>query len=226
MLYVLAGVLSIALIAVGSYASDLTSPFAFYSTQHLELPSLPPTVAHNDIHHLFSAAVSSCPTTQYAVIFQPGVSSSDYDHEENLLTPFLASPESQTTTNLRILNATGQVDVVGVVNTILMDCLHHGIKKVETLDTGELVVAPLSATTVRESVIYAAMPPLEDGLRKRERQMTLRRHERYVQKLVEDYFGSEDYTLVYVTKAAEEETSIWNEHEVGLGAEVPLVQND
>lgn len=160
------------------------------------------------------------------MIFQPGVTSSDYNHEESFITHFLASPGSRSSPTLSTLNVTGQVDVVGVVNTILMDCLHHGIKKVENLDTSELALARLSSETVRESVIYAALPPPKVRLGKKERQMILRRHERYVQKLVEEYFGSEDYTLVYITQAAEAEVSTGKEYEVGIGAEVPLVQND
>lgn len=119
-----------------------------------------------------------------------------------------------------------QVDVTGTVNTILMDCLHHGIKTVQELDTSVLVLPEMEAQKLSESVIYAALPSVASSLSKEERKAVLQNHDMYVEGLVDNYFRGEDYTLIYITESRygmemKEETPEGKEYQ--MENEVPLV---
>ncbi|KAK5941655.1 hypothetical protein PMZ80_005604 [Knufia obscura] len=168
------------------------------------------------IHTELWSALSTCPTTHYAVIVQPGVTPADYETSwlpvgAGIRTALIAS------------DIQGKVDITAVINTILMDCLHHGVTRVETLDTkGPL--PELSSSVVRESVIYAVLPGVEAGSQKRRDVLIDQRH-RYVEGLVGKYFDNRDYTIVYVTEGrVDGETKGEVEEKVhGLGAEVPFV---
>lgn len=157
------------------------------------------------------------------MIFQSGVSAADFEHED--FTPYITSLANQPT-GLKIRDVHGQVDVVGIVNTILMDCLHHGIKGVQNLETNGLVVHEMDAETVAESVIYADMSNLSDAGK---REAVLSEHDGYVEEVVRTYFGGEDYTLIYITKPAsndgkDEMPGSGALH--GSGAELLLVQEE
>lgn len=115
---------------------------------------------------------------------------------------------------------------VGLVNTILMDCLHHGIKSVKSLDTSALILPDLDAQTINENVIWAALPAIESHLSKEERKVVMRNHDMYIEGLVENYFGGEDYTLFYVTESrhdveVKEDNADVKEYQ--MESEVPLV---
>lgn len=168
------------------------------------------------VHHELWSALSSCPTKHYAVVVQPGVTSADYQTSwlpvgAGVRTAIIAS------------DIQGKVDVTAVVNTILMDCLHRGVTKVESLDTKKSL-PELSQEKVNESIIYAAMPGIDARNQKRRDVLIDQRH-RYVEGIVGKYFDNKDYTIVYVTEPRKEtalEVEV-EEKEHGLGAEVPFV---
>lgn len=144
---------------------------------------------------------------------QPGISRHDLDNES--LTPFLASLATSST-GLKVHDVAGQVSLDVALNTILMDCLHHGIKTVKQIDVFQegLGVTDLDAQTIRENVIYAMFP----------KTVNLGWHDTYVEDVVQKYFGGEDYTVIVITIPQEKEEP----KEVGglnqeVGAEVPLV---
>lgn len=115
---------------------------------------------------------------------------------------------------------------VGLVNTVLMDCLHHGIKSVKTLDTSALMLPELDAQTISENVIWAPLPAIEPQLTKEERKVVMRNHDMYIESLVENYFGGEDYTLFYVTESrhdTEINQDTYDGKEYQMESEVPLV---
>lgn len=119
-----------------------------------------------------------------------------------------------------------QVDVIGTGNVILMDCLHHGIKTVETLDTSNLILPELGAQKIKENVIYAPLPAVSSNLSKEERKVVLRNHDMYIEGLVENYFGGEDYTLIYITESrhdADNKQDVIGDHEYQMESEIPLV---
>jgi len=155
------------------------------------------------------------------VIVQPGVTPRDY---EKSWLPVGAGVR----TALIASNIHGKVDVTAVVNTILMDCLHHGVTRVQELDTKQPTLTELSAQTVSESVIYAVMPGIEARSQERRDVLVDQRH-RYVEGVVGKYFGNKDYTVIYVTEPLEETESVLGVEkaemgrEHGLGAEVPFV---
>ena len=174
------------------------------------------------IHHELWSALSFCPTKHYAVVIQSGVTTADYQ------TSWLPVGAGVRTA-LIASDIQGQVDVTAVLNTILMDCLNHGITRVEALDTkGPL--PELSRERVDESIIYAVMPGIEARNQKRRDVLIDQRH-RYVEGIVGKYFDNRDYTIVYVTEPRREdaldveieEKGHKPEHEHGLGAEVPFV---
>lgn len=117
---------------------------------------------------------------------------------------------------------------VGLINTILMDCLHHGIKSVKSLDTSALMLPELDAQTIGENIIWAALPAVEPHLTKEERKVVMRNHDMYIQSLVENYFGGEDYTLFYVTESrhdTEVKQDTFDGQEYQMESEVPLVSH-
>lgn len=172
----------------------------------------------NDIHHAFSRAASSCPTKHYAVVHQPGVTTEDY---ELSYLPIGV----HTHTNLIAEKIQGTVDIVAVVNTILMDCLHCGVVRVESLDTSELKIAQLSEETIQESIMHLSLPSPKAGLSRNERADMLDEHDAYIKSVVGTYFANKNYTLIYITEAAkdEEKPNAQHENSVVDGAETPLV---
>lgn len=121
-----------------------------------------------------------------------------------------------------------QVDHVGIVNTILMDCLHHGIKTVKSLDTSTMMLPELEAQVIAENVIWAALPAVGANLNKEERKVVMRNHDMYIEGLVENYFGGEDYTLIYVTESrhdTETKQDADDGKEYFMESEVPLVSH-
>ena len=130
-----------------------------------------------------------------------------------------------TRTALIASNIEGKVDITAVVNTILMDCLHHGIKGVETLDTKK-TLPELSQSTINESVIYAVMPGIEAHGQGRRDELIDQRH-RYVEGLIGKYFQNKDFTIIYTTEPLKEGAlgtgDKVHKEPHGLGAEVPFV---
>ncbi|KAJ9659934.1 hypothetical protein H2198_002824 [Neophaeococcomyces mojaviensis] len=212
--------LSAVALATAVSAAEVISPLFFLSsTAQLDLPTIPDSSPVNDIHHAFSRAVSSCPTKHYAVVYQPGVTNADY---ESSYLPIGV----HTHTNLIAEKIQGTVDVVAVVNTILMDCLHHGVTKVESLDTSELKVEDMSEEKIRDSIMHVSLPTVNAELSKKERSSSLQVHDDYIKRIVGKYFDNKDYTLIYITEAAketEERLSIQHEENAVDGAEVPFV---
>lgn len=102
-----------------------------------------------------------------------------------------------------------------MINTILMDCLNHGIKTVKPIDVFQegLAVGDLDAQTVRENIIYAMFP----------KTVNLGWHDKYVEDVVQKYFGGEDYTLLFITIPQEREEPKTAGLNQEFGAEVPLV---
>lgn len=192
------------------------------------LPTIAQLTPASTIQNLFSQALGSCPTKKYAVVLQPGVSSDDYQCTRS--TPFLfkLGTSGPGVTKGMFKDVIGPVYHVGLVNTILMDCLHHGIKSVKTLDTSALMLPELDAQTISENVIWAPLPAIEPHLTKEERKVVMRNHDMYIEGLVENYFGGEDYTLFYVTESrhdAEVKHDNFDGQEYQMESEVPLVSH-
>lgn len=136
------------------------------------------------------------------------------------------SDKGKTATSLMVRDVIEQVDVIGTGNVILMDCLHHGIKTVETLDTSALVLPELGAEKIKENVLYAPLPAVASGLSREERKVVLRNHDMYIEGLVNNYFGGEDYTLIYITESrhdADNKHDAFGDHEYQMESEIPLV---
>lgn len=174
---------------------------------------------------MFSQAVSSCPTKNYVVVHQTGASSCDY--EMNYLPIGLHAH-----TNLVVENIRGTPDVVGIVNTILMDCLHapDGVKRVESLNTGSLEVADLDEEVIRKSIMHISLPELPTRTGKNERAALLAQNDGYIKSVISKYFGNKDYTLICITQAPtgidDGDAVVDNNAGSLAGAEVPFVFED
>ena len=156
-------------------------------------PSSHAPITSTDIHHhILPPAFGRCPTKHYLIALQPSVTTHDYDNEA--VTPFLAGL-SNSRDGVKIREVHGQVNLDWVLNTILMDCLHFGILHVEEL--GELEVKELSGEQVGENIIFVRLPEVESGVAREE---VLKKHDEYLEGVVEKYFGGRGYTFVLVTE--------------------------
>lgn len=193
------------------------------NTNSIDLSSIPDYSSANEVHLTFSHAVSSCPTKNYAVVYQPGVTVADFESS-------YLSIGSHAHTNLVVEKIQGNVDVVAVVNTILMDCLHapEGVKRVETLDTSRLEVASFEKELIKKSIIYIPLPALSSRWGVKDRAAVLAKNDAYLKDVVSTYFDNKDYTLIYISATSGEAVKESSEA-VGDGiimfddAEVPFV---
>lgn len=159
--------------------------------------------------------LSTCPTRHYAVITQPGAHTTDYTRK------FLPIGAGSRTAVIAS-DIDGEVIVNHIVNTILMDCLHHGVLTVEDMPTTGLPLPDLDEETIKKSIIHAILPSAQ-GWTGETRTQRLAKHDEYVQGVVEKYFDNKDYTLIYVAEPADESAApVVEDQEHGLGAEETL----
>lgn len=96
-----------------------------------------------------------------------------------------------------------------------MDCLNHGITRVENLDVERMVrdaakyELPLGGPTYLEteerkkSILYAHMPKIEwIGQGRRE---AVKQSDDFVLGVVEQWFSGEDFTIAYITEPVSED---------------------
>lgn len=132
---------------------------------------------------------------------------------------------SNTRTTISTQNITGgTADTIAIINTILMDCLNKGVGKVEPLDTSSAAAASVSLPKLTQEeiddrIMWIPLPELSASDKSVSRAGTLGRHLGFVQKVIEEYFKGDDYTLVYVTKQRE------HRDEAALDEEPPVVKH-
>lgn len=210
MTMLVAGITALALAAGSVYALEDSSPLIFYSTSNLEIPTIPSVSSASSIRSSISGLLSQCPTTNYVVISQSGVSAEDYLCPKN--TPFLRDHST-----LMIRDVIGDVDATSLTNTLTKSCG----KDVKIITTSESLSFPdLNQTQRHNKVFYTALPSLQSGLSKEDRKVVLQQHDHYLSSLVDNYFGGDDYTLVYITQSLEAARKETEQQE--YQAEIPL----
>lgn len=184
--------------------------YSLHSSNHLHPHSLnipdhdlsyTSSASYSDVYHkLIAPALGSCPTKNYIVVLQPSVSTSDYDRES--ATPFL-SGLANSQNGRKISRVTGQVNDNWTINTILMDCLHHGVTRVE-----EVVIREdekyekywgldADREMIGKSVMFVRLLPAQ----KSRPEVQIKNSDILVEGMVHRWFGAEDYTLIWITEA-------------------------
>ena len=165
-----------------------------------------------------SRTLAKCPTTNYLVVFQPGVSSSDFVCRKT--TPFMnkriGSPSQQHT-------AVIARDVVGTINRweLAAPIRSSCNKRTREIQTDDLSFPVYTAEQLQNSILSVSLPSLQSTLLVEDRKVVLSQHDTYLSSLVQNYFNDSDYTLIYVTESmhtAEQKEHTSHEYD----AEVPL----
>lgn len=116
-----------------------------------------------------------------------------------------------------IRDVIGDVDAMSLTSTLTDSCG----KDVKIITTSESLSFPdLNQTQRHNKVFYTALPSLQSGLSKEDRKVVLQQHDHYLSSLVDNYFGGDDYTLVYITHSAAVATQQQEQQE--YEAEIPL----
>lgn len=103
---------------------------------------------------------------------------------------------------MKISQVRGQVNDNWTINTILMDCLHHGVTRVEEIKVriGENAEQWWSLGDDRDlidkSVMFVRLPAVTNPGRGADV---------LVEGMVQRWFGNKDYTLFWITEARTEE---------------------
>lgn len=143
----------------------------------------------------------SCPTNNYLIALQPGVSSSDFIDTKNA--PLLSK---LTNNNDKSHTANWVGDVLGGIDTYtLQQALSKGCNITPiTLDSSSLHV-PEPENTSEAHIVFTRLPALQSDLSEDERHVIMRQLDEFLSDIVETYFQNKDYTLVYTTtsKASE-----------------------
>ena len=164
-----------------------------------DLSSTSPASYSDVYHQIIAPALGSCPTKHYIVVLQPSVTSADYEHESTQ--PFL-SALATSNHGMKISQVRGQVNDNWTINTILMDCLHHGVTRVEEIDVriGENAEQWWSLgddkDLIDKSVMFVRLPAVTNPGRGADV---------LIEGMVQRWFGNKDYTLFWITEARTEE---------------------
>ena len=186
----------------------------------LNIPSIQDLSSASSIQPLLTNSLSQCPTTNYLVLLQQGVSSDDYICPKN--TPFLkdrigaSGDKAQTSTMVR--DVVGSIDMTDVVSTISTSCN----KEPELFDITSF--PDFSKAEVQSKVFFVSLPQLYPEASIEDRKAVLQQSDNAISSLVERYFDSKDYTLVYATTSISsfsmrEQSSEAHEYE----PELPLI---
>lgn len=116
-----------------------------------------------------------------------------------------------------IRDVIGDVDAMSLTSTLIESCG----KDVKIITTSESLSFPdLNQTQRHNKVFYTALPALQSGLSREDRKVVLQQHDQYLSSLVDNYFGGDDYTLVYITHSVQAARQELEQQE--YQAEIPL----
>lgn len=115
-----------------------------------------------------------------------------------------------------IRDVVGDVDATSLTSAITRSCG----KDVEVITSESLSFPDLNQTQRHNKVFYTALPSLQAGLTTEDRKVVLQQHDNYLSSLVENYFGTSDFTLIYTTHSVQAAGQELEQHE--YQAEIPL----
>ncbi|KAF9692420.1 hypothetical protein EKO04_009553 [Ascochyta lentis] len=150
-----------------------TSPFFLFSTADLLLESSGASIAQStSITADVLAALKECPTSNYVVVEQEGVSAADYADGRSTprLTQYMAGQHEQVKSTVSVPDVVGKVDVAEITKYLETKC---GSVKTVQLDT----------------------PPASKALRA----LYMGQQDQFVDDSFSKYAESQDYTVIYIT---------------------------
>jgi len=191
------GALLSALALAVSYAHgyENSSPLFLYSTSSVKIASIPDLASASTIGSTLLDSLNKCPSTNYLVVSQPGVSADDFSCPRN--TPLLRdrlSTADAGQTSIVVRDVIGTLDTQPLVEGLAKACS----RTIQNIDTTSLMIPEFEGST-NEKVFYTELPALNEDLSPEERHVILLQHDTYVSSLVDTYFSNADYTLIYTT---------------------------
>lgn len=218
--------LALALTATVSCVSAHTSPlFVLASTKADAIPSegIRTELTATDVQHNLWGYLASCPTRHYAVVVEP-LTLSYFPNSLSSPTSFIPkTPNARSIFSAE--NVDGKVNLVHVLNTILMDCLHHCVLRVKELDTSPAAIKDgvprLDREVIEKSIIYANMPEVDTSLTRKDYAAVMQDRKDFVEEVIEKYFEGTNYTLIYIREQAVSGKEVMPEHDDG--SEIPFV---
>ncbi|KAK5943244.1 hypothetical protein PMZ80_004251 [Knufia obscura] len=168
------------------------------STQHpgnLKIGSIPVVASASTIESTLLDSLKSCPTKNYLVVSQPGVSADDFSSPRN--TPLLHDQLSTTDadqTSIQVRDVVDTIDTSALLGNLAKGCS----RSIQTIDTPSTMIPEVKGNT-NEKVFYTELPALSEGLSPEERHVIMLQHDTYVSTMIDTYFKNGDYTLIYTT---------------------------
>ena len=161
----------------------------------LKTDAIPDIASASTIEPALLASLQSCPTENYLVVSQPGVSVDDFSTSRN--TPLLRDRLSTTNagqTSIQVRDVLDRLDTSAIVQHLAKACS----RSTQNIDTTSMVIPELEGKS-SDKVFYAELPALYPDLSTEERHVLLLQHDTYVSSMIDTYFKNVDFTLVYTT---------------------------
>ncbi|KAK5100708.1 hypothetical protein LTR70_001391 [Exophiala xenobiotica] len=210
---------ALALAVSCAYGYENSSPLFIYSTSSLKIDSIPDLASASTIEPILLDSLKSCPTKNYLVVSQPGVSADDFSTSRN--TPLLRDRLSMTLpgqTSLQVRDVIDRLDPSVITEHIAKTCSRSTLH----IDTTSMIIPDFQGNT-QERVFHAEMPALHVNLSPDERHVILLQHDTYLSSMIDTYFKNEDYTLIYATTSVHaQQNSIPASESQEYEAELPV----
>lgn len=210
---------ALALAVSCAYGYENSSPLFVYSTSSLKTSSIPDLAAASTIVATLLNSLQSCPTQNYLVVSQPGVSADDFTTFRN--TPLLRDRMSATgtsQTSIQVRDIIDRLDTSVITQYLAKTCS----RSTQNIDTTSMMIPDLEGNT-NDKVFYVELPALCADLSAEERHVLLLQHDTYVSSMIDTYFKNEDYTLVYATTSVHaQKNSIPASESQEYEAELPI----
>lgn len=210
---------AVALAVNCAYGYENSSPLFLYSTSSLKTSSIPDLTSASAIEPILLDSLESCPTKNYLVVSQPGVSADDFSSPRNapLLRDRLSAMHAGQT-SVQVRDVVDRLDASAIAQHLAKTCS----RSTQQIDTTSMIIPDIQGNT-QNKVFYAQMSALHTQLSPDERHVILLQHDTYLSSMIETYFNDADYTLIYATTSvhAQENSSPASESQE-YQAELPL----
>lgn len=185
----------------------------------MKINSIPDLASASNIEPILLDSLKSCPTKNYLVVSQPGVSAEDFSTSRN--TPLLRDRLSTIAagqTSLQVRDVVDRLDTSAIGQHLAKICLRSALH----IDTTSMIIPHFDGNT-QDRVFYAELPALHANLSPDERHVILLQHDTYLSSMIDTYFKDEDYTLIYATTSVHaQENSIPASESQEYEAELPI----
>lgn len=164
----------------------------------IELSNTQNVASAASIQSSISKSIAQCPTKNYVLISQPGVSTDDFSDPRN--TPLLRRRLSTTNagqSSFIIRDVIDSIDTGSIVESMSNSC----VLGARDIDASAGFIPDIDRSKWLENVFNVAFPALNDDLSEAERHIMLLAHDSYVESLIDNYFNNEDYTMIYTTSS-------------------------